>query len=225
MQLMFNPDWLRRGDSNDPLRRRLEQHLLGQHLASIAWQPDEQVLALCRALLDLRHEPDRLRRSLQAENLAHQVLWGFIRHIEQLPLGACEPVRVPRPLDPTARAIAWLEANLDQPLSVETAARATAMSTRALQRHFRRDTGLTVSDYVRGRRLEKVRDALHQEQISVSEAAFLAGYNHTSNFITAFRRHFGVTPGELCNADLRADGAVRCTPSVAGLGGRDKSVS
>lgn len=225
VQLMFNPDWLRRGDSNDPLRRRLEQHLLGQHLASIAWQPDEQVLALCRALLDLRHEPDRLRRSLQAENLAHQVLWGFIRHIEQLPLGACEPVRVPRPLGPTARAIAWLEANLDQPLSVETAARATAMSTRALQRHFRRDTGLTVSDYVRGRRLEKVRDALHQEQISISEAAFLAGYNHTSNFITAFRRHFGVTPGELCNADLRADGAVRCTPNVAGLGGRDKSVS
>ncbi|WVM88124.1 hypothetical protein UMZ34_17770 [Halopseudomonas pachastrellae] len=77
VQLMFNPDWLRRGDSNDPLRRRLEQHLLGQHLASIAWQPDEQVLALCRALLDLRHEPDRLRRSLQAENLAHQVLWGL----------------------------------------------------------------------------------------------------------------------------------------------------
>ena len=82
-------------------------------------------------------------------------------------------------------------------MSVETVARATAMSSSALQRRFRRDTGLTVFEYVRSRRLEKVRDVLRQEDMSVSEAAFLAGYNHTSNFITAFRRQFGVTPGEL----------------------------
>lgn len=197
VQLMFSPDWLRRGEAGDPLRRRLEQHLLGRHLATLAWQPDEDILALCAALLELRHEPDRLRRSLRAENLAHQVLWGFLQHIEQLPLQVTESVCTPRPLDPTARAIAWLEANLDQPLSVETVARATAMSSSALQRRFRRDTGLTVFEYVRSRRLEKVRDALRQEDMSVSEAAFLAGYNHTSNFITAFRRQFGVTPGEL----------------------------
>ena len=198
VQIMFDPDWLRRGEDNDPLRRRLEQHLLGRHLAALAWQPDEAVLALCQELLELRHEQDCLRRSLRAESLSHQVLWRFINFVGALPLDERAPASAPRPLDPTERAIAWMEANLDQPLSVEAVARATAMSASALQRHFRRDTGLTVFEYVRGRRLEKVRDALRQEDITVSEAAFMAGYNHTSTFITAFRRQFGVTPGELC---------------------------
>lgn len=197
VQIIFDPDWLRRGEANDPLRRRLEQHLLGQHLATLTWQPDESALSLCQELLELCHEQDGLRRRLRAESLAHQVLWRFISYVERLPLCGQVPVSSPMPMGPTERAIAWLEVNLDQSLSVETVARATAMSASTLQRHFLRDTGLTVFEYVRGRRLEKVRDALRQEDISVSEAAFMAGYNHTSNFITAFRRQFGVTPGEL----------------------------
>ncbi|GAA6131701.1 helix-turn-helix transcriptional regulator [Halopseudomonas sabulinigri] len=205
VQLMFSPDWLQRGEPTDPLRRKLAAHLLDRHLASLAWQPDEATLELCRELLELRNEPDRLRRSLRAEGLAHQVLWAFVRHVDSLPLPETAESKVPpRALEPTARAIAWMEANLDQELSVEEVARASAMSVSALQRRFRRDTGMTVFEYLRGRRLDKVRDALRRGEVTVSEAAYLAGYNHTSNFITAFRRRHGSTPGELDVNDSRS---------------------
>lgn len=43
----------------------------------------------------------------------------------------------------------------------------------------------------------EAKEALEQNGISIGEAAYLAGYNHPSNFISAFRKPFGHTPGEL----------------------------
>lgn len=205
IQIMVNPAWWQRGHDSDPLHRQLAEHLLDRHLAHIRWQPPEEVLIVCRELLALRHETDNLRRRLRAENLAHQILWAFIMHVEQLPRHTeSQNTGRPQPLDSTARAISYLEANLHAELCLDTVAKASAMSVSALQRHFRRDTGLSVFEYVRSRRLEKVRDALCQDAISVTEAAYMAGYNHTSNFITAFRRQFGITPGEVSVNDSRS---------------------
>lgn len=205
LQLRLDPGWLRRGEANDPLRRRLALYLLDHHLSALPWQPDSSALAQCWELLELRQESDRLRRSLRAEALAHQVLGHFLDHLGRLPLpGNAAQAAVPQPLSSTERTIAWLENHLDQPLRMEEVAQASAMSVSALQRHFRRDTGLTVFEYVRGRRLDRVRDALRQEALSVSEAAYMAGYSHTSNFITAFRRRFGITPGEVSAGEAQS---------------------
>jgi len=52
----------------------------------------------------------------------------------------------------------------------------------------------SVFEYVRKRRLERARDALVAEAISVTEAATNAGYTSSANFSTAFKRAFGVPP-------------------------------
>lgn len=76
-------------------------------------------------------------------------------------------------------------------------ARALGMSISTLQRKFKAQYGTTVMDYARSQRLELARRALILEGKSVQQAAFLAGYEHTSNFVAAFTKHFAVTPGEL----------------------------
>ena len=109
-----------------------------------------------------------------------------------------------QPAEQIARAIAFLDEHLHSAICLNQVARASAMSASVLQRRFKEHTGVTVFEYVRNRRLERVRDALSKDGISISEAAFMAGYNHTSNFITAFKRRFGVTPGELDVNDSRS---------------------
>ncbi|MDR5866713.1 helix-turn-helix transcriptional regulator [Halomonas koreensis] len=200
VHIRVRSEWFARGDS--ATLQRLNARLLGHHLAKAYWQPSSQALALCERILALRDEPDALLRSLRAETLATQVLCQFIEDLLQeapAPADACPPA--PRKEEPLAIAMAFLETHLHCDLRLEEVARAAAMSVSALQRRFKRETGITVFDYVRQRRLEKVRDALRQDNLSISEAAYMAGYNHTSNFITAFKRRFGMTPGDMIDND------------------------
>jgi AraC-like DNA-binding protein len=56
---------------------------------------------------------------------------------------------------------------------------------------------MTVNEYVRLRRLDMAKTALMVEGLSIGEEAYIAGYNHSSNFIAAFKRQFAMTPSEL----------------------------
>jgi len=74
----------------------------------------------------------------------------------------------------------------------ELASRA-AMSPSGLRSKFRETYGLSVFGYLRKCRLNLAWHYLEQGY-SVQQAAHRSGYRHATNFATAFRRQFGVSP-------------------------------
>ncbi len=82
-------------------------------------------------------------------------------------------------------------------LSLAQIAARACISVNTLQRHFRAMWGTTVAQYLRERKLARARLALEVDGVSVTQAAWLAGYNSAANFATAFRRRFGMTPGQV----------------------------
>ena len=70
------------------------------------------------------------------------------------------------------------------------------MSSATLQRYAHEHLNMSVTQFLRIRRLELAKKALYQDGVSIIDAALLAGYNHSSNFTTAFKRQFGVSPTE-----------------------------
>ncbi|CAO3449836.1 helix-turn-helix transcriptional regulator [Azospirillum largimobile] len=84
----------------------------------------------------------------------------------------------------------------DAPLRLEEVARHAGMSVSTLHRLFRAGHGMSVFEYERARRMERARTALECDGVSVTEAAYLAGYSSPANFATAFKRHFGRCPRE-----------------------------
>ena len=60
---------------------------------------------------------------------------------------------------------------------------------------FRELFGTTVFEFCRNHRLDRARISLLERELHVKEAAYEAGYAHVSNFVTAYRRRFGVPPG------------------------------
>lgn len=84
----------------------------------------------------------------------------------------------------------------DAPLRLEEVARHAGMSVSTLHRLFRAGHGMSVFEYERARRMERARAALECEGVSVTEAAYLAGYSSPANFATAFKRRFGRCPRE-----------------------------
>ena len=106
--------------------------------------------------------------------------------------GAHEPDRGPRGLDRVRlnRVIAFVEAHLEEPLTVGRLATVAALSPFHFVRAFRRSTGLTPHRYVGARRLERARDLILSGG-RVREVARRIGYESLSHFRAAYWAHFG----------------------------------
>lgn len=104
------------------------------------------------------------------------------------------------PEDPTQpafeRAIAHIAGHLAEPLTVSRVVRETGMSPRYLQSIFAR-RGLSVSGWIRGRRLEAARQALADPAwagADLAQVALAHGFADHSHFTRSFRAAFGETP-------------------------------
>lgn len=69
------------------------------------------------------------------------------------------------------------------------------MSKYYICRAFRRATGLTIHEYIRRKRLTKVRE-LKNSGMSISEAAMKSGFHEYSSFYRAYLKEYGVPPGK-----------------------------
>jgi AraC-like DNA-binding protein len=91
-----------------------------------------------------------------------------------------------------ARAI--LRQHMQQPPSLHDLSREVAMSASLLKTSFREAFGETVFGYLRNLRLDRAREMLLVEGVSVKEAAWAVGYGSLSHFARAFRQRFGASP-------------------------------
>ncbi|MBO6632975.1 AraC family transcriptional regulator [Parvibaculum sp.] len=90
-----------------------------------------------------------------------------------------------------------IRAFLDAPLeswSIDSLARQAGMSRTKFSEEFRRVVGRTPMQTLARMRLTLVTRKMLAEELSVEEAADLAGYSSSAAFIRAFSREFGATP-------------------------------
>ena len=89
-----------------------------------------------------------------------------------------------------------LVCDLRDPPSLDELAAAVGLSPKRLNAGFRSVFGTTVFDLLRDARLDLARELLDQElAVPLKVLAWQVGYTQPTNFITAFRRRFGVSPG------------------------------
>lgn len=91
---------------------------------------------------------------------------------------------------------ALLDSHPEQDHNLTGLAALAAMSPSSLRSKFKSLYGQSVYHYLKSRRLEQARSLL-LSGYSVQQVAHQVGYGHASNFTTAFRAHFGQSPGNL----------------------------
>jgi transcriptional regulator GlxA family with amidase domain len=80
------------------------------------------------------------------------------------------------------------------PQTVGELARAVRLSPAHLQRLFKQETGVHISDLLSESRLRNAAQLLATTDMEIKEVAYLAGYQHHSSFVRAFQRRFGQSP-------------------------------
>ena len=99
-----------------------------------------------------------------------------------------------------ATAIAYIEANLAEPLTIPTLARRSGVSHNHLTRLFQLETGSTVIGYIRSRRMTRARHLLVASTLSIPAVAASVGIPDLQAFNKTCRREFGASPRAVRNA-------------------------
>ena len=89
----------------------------------------------------------------------------------------------------------YVEAHLDEDLSLTALADIACLSPYHFSRSFKEAVGVGPQRYVIQRRLERAKTMLRRTREPLALIALEAGFGDQSHFTTIFRREMGVTPG------------------------------
>ena len=95
------------------------------------------------------------------------------------------------------KALWFIEAHFGEPLSLDDVSRVSGLSRWHLSRSFAYRTGLSLSAYLRGRRLTEAAKALANGAPDILSVALDAGYGSHEAFTRAFRDQFAATPEQV----------------------------
>ncbi|MBO9453326.1 GlxA family transcriptional regulator [Tropicibacter sp. R16_0] len=95
------------------------------------------------------------------------------------------------------KALAIMQENLEQPLSVPEVARRAGRTQKVLEARMRADLGATPATVYRRLRLNLARKLVMETDLPVAEIALRSGYDDPSAMTRAFRTEFGRSPRAL----------------------------
>ncbi|HYS62664.1 MAG TPA: AraC family transcriptional regulator [Paraburkholderia sp.] len=107
-----------------------------------------------------------------------------------------------------ARVIEFIEAHLDQRLTLSELAALADLSVPHFKVLFRETLGMPVHQYVVQRRVERARTLLLEARLSASQVALDTGFAHQSHMAHWMGRLLGVTPRELIRSSSHPGGMI-----------------
>jgi len=90
-----------------------------------------------------------------------------------------------------------LEQRIANPPTQKELAAEVLTSESKLRKDFKEYFSVTIHDYLTRVRMEKAKNYLLADKKTVYEVALLTGYGHQNNFSSAFKKYYGISPGEL----------------------------
>jgi transcriptional regulator GlxA family with amidase domain len=128
-----------------------------------------------------------------ASLVADQMIYSSIRtdqDTQRLSIPTRIGIRHPR----LSQVIRAMEDNIEDPISPAILAEQVGMSTRQLERLFRRYLGQSPKRYYMKLRLGKARNLLMQTDMTIINIALACGFTSPSHFSKCYRAQYGTTP-------------------------------
>ncbi|WP_440114768.1 AraC family transcriptional regulator [Paenibacillus sp. QZ-Y1] len=89
----------------------------------------------------------------------------------------------------------YIEEHLSEDLSLEAVATKVFISPKYLSKLFKEEIGATYTDYITSRRMERAKELIESNNMTIERIASSVGYGTTAYFIKRFKDMYGCTPG------------------------------
>ena len=117
----------------------------------------------------------------------HQMAMDFVCRMRQLHRNVASSKQV-------AQAIDYIYVHIMDRITVNKLAEAINISPTHLSRIFKQETGISVSEYIRQRKIDMAKNLLRFSDYDFVEIAVMLSYSSQSHFIQHFRSQTGMTP-------------------------------
>ncbi|MCL2576738.1 MAG: helix-turn-helix domain-containing protein [Defluviitaleaceae bacterium] len=117
------------------------------------------------------------------------------------------------------QAIGYIEKNLTGDIDYNEIAKITVCPVSLFQRFFVLATGISVSEYIRRRRLSRAADDLLKTDAKIIDIAFKYQYESPDAFGTAFKRLYGITPSLAKKTPLKRYDRIYFTLTITHIKG------
>ena len=94
------------------------------------------------------------------------------------------------------KAMEYIDNHITEPLSLEDVAAMLHLTREYTAALFKRETGMTVTQYINNRKLSRASDLIREEGNDLAEIAKSLGYKNYTYFSSIFKKHFGVSPSQ-----------------------------
>ena len=177
-------------------------------LAVIGVDDDEALCSIaCPALTSIRAAHAEV--GYQAAKLLNQMMKGIAPKQRQILISpgdviarqSTDPMQVADPQ--LQRALAFIDRQSREKLSVDEVARAAGLSRSVLQRRFRAHFGGTVLDAIQERKIQTACRLLMETEMKPAEIADRAGFLHPEYFAAVFKKMMNCTPRQYRQAVRR----------------------
>lgn len=99
--------------------------------------------------------------------------------------------------------IDYIYNHLHSRITIAELAKTAAINESYLSKLFKKETGMSVSDYIRIRKIEAAENMLKYTEYTYSDIAEYLAFSSQSHFIDVFRKTIGLTPKEYRNKYFR----------------------
>lgn len=89
----------------------------------------------------------------------------------------------------------YIEDHLPEDLSLDMVAAQVFISPKYMSKLFKEELGVTYTDYVTSRRMERAKELIENNNMTIERIASSVGYGTTAYFIKRFKEMYGCTPG------------------------------
>ncbi|MGI5131915.1 helix-turn-helix domain-containing protein [Pseudonocardia sp. CA-107938] len=188
--------WSEIGERTEAVEIYLDPALLPARPVGTALDVRDGVVLGAAHVLRRAHVTGGGLTDVAASTLAHRLA----RHLDEVYAPGGRRPRAPsgaldrRLVDRVAQ---FVDAHLQETLSLDRLAGVAALSPFHFARAFRAATGATPHQFVTARRIEAARARLLATQASVVDIAHGVGFSNLSHFRRVFRRELGMLPGDL----------------------------
>ena len=149
-----------------------------------------------RMLLIVSCKPRNSGCNIESSQLKHSIVCVYVILITKQPATLEGGVRMEHH-KVIEDALVHIEDNLQQPLSVDSVASAFNLSKFYFHRLFSAMMGCSLSQYILTRRLNASLSFIQNNDLSLTDIAYLLGFGTQASFTRAFKRQYGVPPRSL----------------------------
>ena len=104
---------------------------------------------------------------------------------------------------PLAACIDYIHLHLHSKITIKELGEACGLSPNHLNHKFKKETGMTLQQYIRRKRIEAAKNMLLYTNYSLTEIGQFLAFSSTSHFIQVFKDEVGTTPKEYAKENFR----------------------